>query len=94
MISFNITIIYEYNILGGIMRLSELQNKDVINIIDGKKVGNIIDISIEDSGKMTSLIVEKSKFFTSLFSNKNELEIKWEQIEKIGEDVILVTLKL
>lgn len=75
------------------MRLSELQNKDVINITDGKKVGNIIDISLEDNGKMSSLIVEKSKFFVSMFSNKNELEIKWEQIEKIGEDVILVTIK-
>lgn len=76
------------------MRLSELQNKDVINITDGKKVGNIIDIDIESNGKMTSLIVEKSKFFVSMFSNKNELEIKWEQIEKIGEDVILVTINL
>ena len=76
------------------MRLSELQNKDVINVTDGKKVGNIIDIAIENNGRMTSLIVEKSKFFVSMFSNKNELEIKWEQIEKIGEDVILVTIKL
>lgn len=76
------------------MRLSELQNKDVINITDGKKIGNIIDIAIENNGRMTSLIVEKSKFFVSMFSNKNELEIKWEQIEKIGEDVILVTIKL
>ena len=76
------------------MRLSELQNKDIINITDGKKVGNIIDIAIENNGRMTSLIVEKSKFFVSMFSNKNELEIKWEQIEKIGEDVILVTIKL
>ena len=74
------------------MRLSELQNKDVINIIDGKKVGNIIDIDIESNGKMNSLIVEKSKFFVSMFSNKNELEIKWDQIEKIGEDVILITI--
>ena len=74
------------------MRLSELQNKDVINITDGKKVGNIIDIAIENNGRMTSLIVEKSKFFVSMFSNKNELEIKWEQIEKIGEDVILVNI--
>ena len=59
-----------------------------------KKVGNIIDIAIENNGRMTSFIVEKSKFFVSMFSNKNELEIKWEQIEKIGEDVILVTIKL
>lgn len=75
------------------MRLSDLQDKDVINVVDGKKVGNIIDVSLENkTGKMESLIVEKSKFFISMFSNKDEIEIRWEQIEKIGEDVILVKL--
>lgn len=74
------------------MRLSDLQNKDVINLVDGKKVGNIIDVAIDSEGKMLELIVEKSKFFVSMFSNKNEIEIKWSQIEKIGEDVILVKI--
>ena len=76
------------------MRLSDLQHKDVINISDGSKVGNIIDIKIDVNGNMDGLIVEKSKFFVSLFSTKNELEIKWTQIEKIGEDVILVNVKI
>lgn len=74
------------------MRLSDLQHKDVINVKDGKKIGNIIDINIELDGKMQGLIVEKSKFFISMFSNKDEIEIKWSQIEKIGEDVILVNI--
>lgn len=76
------------------MRLSDLQNKDVVNLIDGKKVGNIIDVAIDGDGKMSELIVEKSKFFVSMFSNKDEIEIKWSQIEKIGEDVILVKIVL
>lgn len=76
------------------MRLSDLQHKDVINIIDGSKVGNIIDIKIDSNGNMEGLVVEKSKFFISMFSTKDELEIKWNQIEKIGEDVILVNVKL
>lgn len=84
---------FAYNLSGGSMRLSDLQDKDVINIVDGKKVGNIIDVSLENSsGKMESLIVEKSKFFISMFSTKDEIEIRWEQIEKIGEDVILVKM--
>ena len=29
------------------MRLSDLQHKDVVNMLDGKKIGNIIDVSIE-----------------------------------------------
>jgi YlmC/YmxH family sporulation protein len=72
------------------MRLSDLQNKDVVNVIDGKKIGNIIDITIENDGKMNGLIVEKSKFLLSMFTTRDEVLIKWEQIEKIGEDVILV----
>ena len=74
------------------MRLSDLQSKDVINIIDGSMIGNIIDIKIDNNGNMEGLIVEKSKFLVSMFTNKNEVEIKWGQIEKIGEDVILVNI--
>ena len=74
------------------MRLSELQHKDVINILDGKKIGNIIDIVVDDKGFMDSLIVERTKFLVSMFTTKDEVEIKWKQIEKIGTDVILVNL--
>ena len=74
------------------MRLSDLQNKTVINVIDGKNVGNIIDLEINENGNAVGLIVEKYKFLISSFSNKKELVIKWEQIKKIGEDVILVNI--
>lgn len=73
------------------MRISDLQNKNVINITDGKNIGTIIDIEIDDNGKTTNLYVEKHKFILSSFSNK-EIIIKWSQIEKIGEDVIIVKI--
>lgn len=76
------------------MRLSDLQHKDVVNIVDGKKIGNIIDVAIEMDGKMDVLVVEKSKFLLSMFTSRDEVEIKWSQIEKIGEDVILVRIDL
>ena len=73
------------------MRLSELQVKDVINVFDGKKVGNIIDAKIDgNDGKMMKLIVEPNKMFRRFFSSKDELEIVWDQIVKIGDDIILV----
>lgn len=74
------------------MRLSDLQNKDVINVVDGKKIGNIIDVSLDTNGNMNGLIVEKTKFFISFFTSKDEVSISWQQIEKIGEDVILVKI--
>lgn len=72
------------------MRLSEIQSKDIITL-HGKLVGNIIDVVILD-GKVENLVVEKSKFFISMLSSKNEIEIKWNQIKTIGDDVILVDL--
>ena len=72
------------------MRLSEIQNKDVINLNFAMKVGNIIDIKINsETGKIESLILEKKKF-SSIFNSNDEIEIYWTQINKIGEDVILV----
>ena len=71
------------------MLLSDLQNKDIVNMLDGKKIGNIIDAKFNvHSGNIEKLIVEPSK---SLFSMKNNaLEINFSQIKKIGEDVILI----
>lgn len=78
---------FSYFLVGGIMRLSDLQSKDIVSIIDGKKVGKIIDVIFDNTGLMKSLVIQKSKFF---FSGTGEVEIKWNQIEKIGEDVILI----
>ena len=72
------------------MRLSEIQNKDVINMNTGEKIGNIIDVKVNsETGKIESFILEKKKF-SSFFSNQDEIEIYFNQINKIGEDVILV----
>lgn len=74
------------------MRLSDLQNKDIVNVLDGKKIGSIIDINIDSSGNMKGLVVEENHSFPSFLKNKGEIEIAWEKIEKIGEDVILVNI--
>lgn len=76
------------------MRLSDLQSKDIVNVQDGKKIGNIVDIKINELGDMEGLVVERTKFLISMFSSRNEIEIKWSQIEKIGEDVILVNFTI
>ena len=72
------------------MHLSDLQSKDIINIKDGEKVGNIIDVILDSSGNLDSLVVQKNKLLSSIFPGKDEFKVKWSQIKKIGEDVILV----
>lgn len=73
------------------MRLSDLQGKDIVDISDGKRVGNIIDIVITRDGNIETLMVERKKAL-SMFSQSGEIEVKWKQVDKIGEDVILVKL--
>ena len=38
-------VFFSYTLLGGNMRLSDLQSKDIVNISDGRNVGNIIDVN-------------------------------------------------
>ena len=73
------------------MRMSDLQDKKIININDGKEIGTIIDITINNDGKIINFITEKTKFIT-FFNSNNDSIINWDQINKIGEDVILVSV--
>ena len=71
------------------MRLSDMQDKDVVELKTGLKIGNIIDIKINKEGFIESLILEKRKY-SKLFSLNEEIEITYDRIAKIGEDVILI----
>lgn len=75
------------------MRISDLQTKDVINQLDGRNIGRIIDIDILESGVINYFVVEPKKIIKKLNIYNNETSIKLSQIVKIGEDVILVDLK-
>ena len=74
------------------MRLSDLQLKMVVNIKDGKHLGNIIDADITDTGQINFFIVAPKHFFKRLFKNEIETNVSIKEIVKIGEDVILVEL--
>lgn len=77
------------------MRLSDLQNKQIVNIVDGKNIGNIIDVKInEENGEILSFIIEPNKNFLSFKMRGKDTEISWKAITKIGEDVILVRMTL
>ncbi len=75
------------------MRLSELQTKKIINISDGKHIGTIMDINIKEDGQIDSLIIESTKGLFSL-SKEDDTIIYWNEITKIGEDVILINNKV
>ena len=69
------------------MHLSELQQKEIINISNGKRIGIIVDVIVVTSGNIQKLILEEKR--GRKFSKK-EYEILWSQIVKIGDDIILI----
>ena len=77
------------------MRLSDLQNKNLVNTSDGKNIGNIIDVNIDyKSGNINSFIIESKTNMFKFLNKDRDMEVRWEEIEKIGEDVILVNMHL
>ncbi|MGB9779351.1 YlmC/YmxH family sporulation protein [Caldanaerobacter sp.] len=73
------------------MRLSEFGNKEIVNIIDGKRWGLIEDSDLiidEETGRIHSIIVyEPGGFFRG---KTNYIEIPWNAIRRIGDDMIIV----
>ena len=74
------------------MKLSELQRKDIVDIRNGKKIGKIIDVMFDpNNGYMIKFVIERSSIIKNIFSS-DEVYIRFTQIKKMGEDVILIDI--
>ncbi len=70
---------------------SELREKTVVNLVDGKRMGHIIDVVIEqNSAKILGVVVPGVK--TTIFRTREDIFIPYRCIVKIGLDTILVEL--
>ena len=75
------------------MRLSELQNKEVINTCDCKRLGYVADLIMDDCGcHVEAIIIPKSGKFCGFFGDGSEYIIPCKCIKRIGPDVILVEI--
>lgn len=76
------------------MSLSELGEKDVVNVDTGKKLGKVMDIEFCVSTGCVQAIVVPGQFKVgNLFKGERSgVVIPWERIVRIGDDVILVQL--
>lgn len=70
----------------------DLRNKEVINIYDGKSLGYVYDIEVNlEKGLIEGIIVPVRRSFFSFFGRgDSDYIIKWKDIKRIGDDVILV----
>ena len=71
---------------------SDFKNKEVINILDGKRLGFVNDVDINfEKGTVEAIIVPGPSAFLNIFSGgAHDYVIPWNNIKKIGDDIILV----
>ena len=73
----------------------ELRGKEVINIIDGKRLGKIIDIVFDvNCNRVLGFVVPSQNKSWNIFKSSEDIFIPVQDICKIGEDVILVKVFL
>lgn len=73
------------------IKTSELRAREVINIMDGKRLGIIQDIEIDlETGIVRSISIPGGNRILGVFGRSEDITIPWERIKKIGVDVILV----
>ena len=78
------------------MMLDELSQKEFINLNNGERLGIIADADIlvdEKTGKILSFLMPERKLQFKLFGESEDIEIPWDSIRKIGNDMIIVELE-
>lgn len=74
-----------------ICRITDMHNKEVINICDGMRLGCVDDVEVDTcTAQLVAIVVYgKGKLF-GLLGRCDDIVIGWRDIEVIGEETILV----
>ena len=73
------------------MRMRELRRKEVINITDGGRLGFVGDVDFHlPEGQAAALIIYGPARFFGLFGKGEEYYVPWDNIQRIGDDIILI----
>lgn len=78
------------------MRFSDLENLEIINFSDGKKLGLVgnCDLTIDlKTGQILEIIIpERDGFLDGFLGKERTRSISWKSIKKIGQDTIIVDI--
>ena len=68
-----------------------MKNKEVINVKDGRRIGCVNDVEVDMScAKLVAIVVHGKLKCFGMFGREDDIVIRWENIEVLGEDTILV----
>lgn len=68
--------------------------KEVIDIRSGRRLGDLIDVEIdEESGRITAIVVPGEGRWFGIWGGGPDLVIPWTKIVRVGPDCILVEIE-
>ena len=74
--------------------IGDLRDKEIISLNTGHRLGFVYDAEIAlDDGQVLALIVPGAVRFFGLLGREDDIVIPWDNITKIGEDIILVSIE-
>lgn len=77
------------------IKTSELRQLDVVNLEDGRILGNVCDVDLDpDTGEVRFLVIERTESGILRFLRYDDLEISWTDVVMVGVDVVIVRIKL
>lgn len=77
------------------VKTTDLREKEVINVKDGTRIGFISDLEVNlDKGIIEAIVLPGPGRILGLFGKNQDYVIKWQNIVRIGSDVILVDLNV
>ena len=72
-------------------RIIDMRHKEVISIKDGTRLGCVNDVEVDTScGKVVAIVIYGRLRCFGLLGREDDIVIKWEDIQVIGDDTILV----
>ena len=72
-------------------RITDMHDKEVINICDGMRLGTVDDVEVDTcTAQVISIVVFGRPKCLGLMGHEEDIIIGWKEIEVIGEQTILV----
>ena len=76
-------------------RIDEMRNKQVVSVKDGGVLGYVSDIELDtQNGRLVSIIIFGRPKMFGFLGREDDIVIRWEQIEVIGKETILVNAEV
>lgn len=68
-----------------------MRQKEVINVRDGTRLGTVCDLEIDtQSARVSALVIYGKLRWFGLLGREDDIVIRWQDIQVIGDETILV----